>query len=280
MYRIVRVVIGFVLCAGMVYGESRMDTVSMPTLSAKNNRPVVFYLPDGYDSDTTYYPVLFLLHGINGDEYSWPRNGAIKNVMDSLIGHRIVRPCVVVMPNTNAGEYIWGKRYKGMEDNRDIKTRSLTRNILGYFKNRKGNFIDYFDEIVMLAYARYRVSEQAEDRIVAGLSNGSYQAATIANMHPGQYAWVGLFSPVIFGSQTPEPDEDWCITPELPEGTRFFVSVGKADIFRSYGVRYCELLHKKHIPCVLVSSKGGHDWKAWRNDFATFMRYAFPYTKQ
>jgi len=277
MFRIIRAVIGLVLCAGMVYGEGRMDTVNLPTLSARNNRPVIFYLPEGYDNDTVRYPVLFLLHGINGDEYSWPINGNVKHVLDSMIAQQIVRPCVVVMPNTNAGTYIWGKRYKGMEDNRGMKTRSLTSNLFGYFKNREGNFLDYFYEIETLTYARYRVSEQAADRIVAGLSNGSYQAAAIANMQPGCYSWVGLLSPVIFDKQVPEPGEDWCITPELPEGTRFFVSIGEGDIFRSYGVHYIKQLRKRHIPCVVVSGKGGHNWKVWRNDFATFMRYAFPF---
>lgn len=274
MFRFVRLVILWVLWAVAVYGESRMDTVSMPTLSAKNNRPVVFYLPDGYDvADTVRYPVLYLLHGVNGDEYSWMRHGDIKHIMDSLIENRIVRPCVVVMPNTNAGEYIWGKRYKGAEDNRDLKKKGMLPNLFGYFKNRKGNFMTYFNEIEDLTYSRYRVSCHPQDRIVAGLSNGALQAAMISNMHPGRYAWVGLLSPVIFNKQVPQ---EWCVTDDLPDGTHFFISVGKADIFRSYGVSYSELLRKRHIPYVLINGRGGHDWKVWRSDFTTFIRYAFP----
>lgn len=284
MFRFVRLVILSVLWGAAVYGESRMDTVSMPTLSAKNNRPVVFYLPDGYDEDgegmdSVRYPVLYLLHGINGDEYSWMRHGNIKHIMDSLISNRIVRPCVVVMPNTNAGEYIWGKRYKGSEDNRDLKKKGMMRSLFGYFKNRKGNFLTYFDEIEELTYSHYKVSEEPQDRIVAGLSNGALQAAMIANMHPGRYVWVGLLSPVIFDEQVPQYDEDWCITSSLPDGTHFFISVGKADIFRSYGVRYSELLRERHIPYVLINGRGGHDWNVWRSDFTTFMRYAFPYER-
>ena len=277
MLRFVRLVILWVLWTVAVYGESRMDTISMPTLSAKNNRPVVFYLPDGYDDgDTVRYPVLYLLHGINGDEYSWMRHGDIKDIMDSLISNRIVRPCVVVMPNTNAGKYIWGKRYKGAEDNRDLKKKGMLRSLLGYFKNRKGNFLTYFDEIEELTYTHYRVSSHPKDRIVAGLSNGALQAAMISNMHPGRYAWVGLLSPVIFDGQVPQYEEDWCITDDLPDGTHFFISVGKADIFRSYGVRYSELLRDHHIPYVLINGRGGHDWNVWRADFTTFIRYAFP----
>ncbi|MCR4664923.1 MAG: hypothetical protein K5660_06110 [Paludibacteraceae bacterium] len=284
MQRLAVVVTLLLLWTVSLCGESRMDTVSMPTMSALNNRPVVFYLPDGYDDnvttskgDTVRYPILYLLHGINGDEYSWSRNGDIRHLMDSLIANRVIRKCVVVMPNTNAGKYIWGKKYKDLKDNRDMKTKSLMRNLFGYVKNRKGNFIDYFGEIEALTYSRYRVSDAPTDRIVAGLSNGSYQAALLSNMHPGRYAWVGLLSPVIFRSQVPERGENWCATDELPEGTHFFISVGEGDIFRFYGVKYSKLLREAHIPYVLQSVKGGHDWKAWRKDFATFMKYAFPY---
>lgn len=278
MYRRVRAIGWLLLWAGTVCGESRIDTLSMPTLSALNNRPVVVYLPDGYDeSDTLRYPILYLLHGINGDEYSWMRNGNIRPTLDSLIENKKIRACVVVMPNTNAGKYIWGKRYKDLEGDRDVKMKGFVRNILGYFKNRRGNFIDYFDEIEELAYRRYRVSEKPQDRIVAGLSNGAYQAATIANVHPGRYAWVGLLSPVIFKEQVPHPDEDWCLTSELPEGTHFFISVGDADIFRSYGTEYCKRLRKAHIPYVLIRETGSHNWKVWRKDLVTFLRYAFPF---
>jgi enterochelin esterase-like enzyme len=280
MFRRFGLVTWLIVWGATVYGQSRIDTISMPTLSALNNRPVLVYLPDGYDNtenDTIRYPILYLLHGVNGDEYSWSRNGNIQYILDSLISHRLIRPCVVVMPNTNAGKYIWGKRYKDLEGDRDVKIKGFTRNILGYFKNRKGNFIDYFNEIEDLAYARYRVSNHPQDRIVAGLSNGAYQAVTISNTHPGRYVWVGLLSPVIFKEQLPEADEDWCITNDLPDGTHFFISVGEADIFRSYGVRFGKLLRKRHIPYVLVSVKGSHNWKTWRNDFCTFIRYAFPY---
>jgi len=223
MLRRILAVIVLILGVVTVCGESRLDTISMPTLSARNNRPITVYLPNGYDgestgSDTVRYPVMYLLHGINGDEYSWLLQGDVKHLLDSLTDNRIIRPCVVVMPNTNAGKHIWGKRYKDVEDNRDLKKKGMMRNLLGYFKNRKGNFIDYFNEIEDLTYLRYRVSNLPKDRVVVGLSNGAYQAAAISNTHPGQYVWVGLLSPVIFKEQLPEVDNEWCITPELRSG--------------------------------------------------------------
>ena len=107
MFRRYWLVTWLIVWGATVYSESRIDTISMPTLSALNNRPVLVYLPDGYDNtenDTIQYPILYLLHGVNGDEYSWSRNGNIQYILDSLISHRLIRPCVVVMPNTNAQE--------------------------------------------------------------------------------------------------------------------------------------------------------------------------------
>ena len=193
----------------------------------------------------------------------------------------MIRPCIVVMPNTNSGKYVWGKRYKQYKDadkDRNVKMRSTMVNLLGYFKNRRGNFVSYFDEIETLIYERYSVSDSPMDRAVAGLSNGSMQAAIIANMHPGRFAWVGLFSPVIFDKQVPTRGEDWCRIDSLPQGTQFYVSVGNADIFRSYGISYSKKLKKNHIPYILIKEQGSHNWKVWRSDFVTFICYAFPYS--
>ena len=64
-------------------------------------RKAVVYLPPNYSSDKKY-PVLYLLHGIGGNEQrEWTRNGAV-NVMDNLIADKKIEPMIVVFPNGNA----------------------------------------------------------------------------------------------------------------------------------------------------------------------------------
>ncbi len=258
---------GICALALQVLAQGRIERFEMPTNSALNDRPILFYVPADYsEQDTTRYPVLYLFHGVNGDENSWSVDGNIQVVLDSMINNHIIRPCIVVMPNTNSGKYIWNKH-----------DRSTLRNLLGYFKNRKGNFMLYFEEIAATTDSLYRICPDPTDHAIAGLSNGAFQAAVVSSMYPGQFAWVGLFSPVVFKQQVPDVGEEWCMNPSLPNGTRYWISVGDVDIFRSYGVRYAQKLRKKHIPCVLVSDKGGHNWRVWQTDLERFVRTVYPF---
>lgn len=48
-------------------------------------RRMAVYTPPGYESTTTRYPVLYLLHGIGGDETAWLGSGRASEIMDNLI---------------------------------------------------------------------------------------------------------------------------------------------------------------------------------------------------
>lgn len=263
-----KIFISFFICLfslSNVFAEGTIERYEMPTASALNNRPIQYYIPECYyKDDTTSYPVLYLFHGVNGDERSWVRDGNIQYVLDSMIENHIIKPCIVVMPNTNSGKYIWGKGDK-----------STLAVFLGYFKNRRGNFKEYFQEIEFFSDSLYRISHIPSDRAIAGLSNGAMQAANLSNMYPGQYAYVGLFSPVIFKGQVPVMEEEWCINPSLPHGTTFWIGIGNGDVFRKLGLKYAEYLRKAHIPCVVVKHSGGHNWGVWKEDIEKFIYAAF-----
>ncbi|MFW5755513.1 MAG: alpha/beta hydrolase-fold protein [Tangfeifania sp.] len=50
--------------------HGKIDTVSYYSETVGNNRNAVIYTPPGY-SNEKQYPVLYLLHGIGGDENSF-----------------------------------------------------------------------------------------------------------------------------------------------------------------------------------------------------------------
>jgi enterochelin esterase-like enzyme len=52
--------------------HGRLDTISYTSKSVDTTRQAVVYLPPGYSS-AKKYPVLYLLHGIGGDEFEWLR---------------------------------------------------------------------------------------------------------------------------------------------------------------------------------------------------------------
>ena len=62
---------------------------------------VSVYTPPGY-STSQRYPVIYLLHGIGGNEVAWVTGeGNVDNVMDHLYSRQLAKPMIVVMPDGN-----------------------------------------------------------------------------------------------------------------------------------------------------------------------------------
>ena len=64
-------------------------------------RKMQVYTPPGYSKDRKY-PVLYLLHGIGGDETEWQRFAHPDVLLDNLIADGKAVPMIVVMPNGRA----------------------------------------------------------------------------------------------------------------------------------------------------------------------------------
>lgn len=47
-------------------------------------RRLTVYTPPGYEKDREKYPVLYLLHGIGGDELAWTGSGRAAEILDNL----------------------------------------------------------------------------------------------------------------------------------------------------------------------------------------------------
>ncbi len=64
------------------------------------------YTPAGYSTDKKY-PVLYVLHGIGGNEnHEWTglgnNQGGAAIILDNLIADKKIEPMIVVFPNGNA----------------------------------------------------------------------------------------------------------------------------------------------------------------------------------
>jgi len=64
-------------------------------------RKAVVYLPPGYSSDRKC-PVLYLLHGIAGNEWEWNGYVHADAIVDNLIADNKATPMIIVMPNGRA----------------------------------------------------------------------------------------------------------------------------------------------------------------------------------
>lgn len=234
---------------------SRVDTIMFRGDSSHIIQRVCVYTPDGYDAgDTgTTYPLLYLLHGIHGNHYSWLREGNIRYTLDSLFGNGLVRPMVVAFP------------YCQRFDTTDVdEPKSLLHCLFHYGSILRGEFEKTFFEIDDYVQAHYHVNPDRSQRAVAGLSCGARQAAVLAKT--GRYDVVGLFCPVIYKRQHADAD----IAP-----AHYWIGVTEGDVFLYKGRRFRMGCEKRGIPVTFYQDKGSHNWKAWRKMVVIFLETFF-----
>jgi hypothetical protein len=86
---------------GIDHGKLEMVEYDSTTVGLKRKARV--YSPPGYSKDQRY-PVLYLLHGIGGDENEWARGGSPDVILDNLYADKKAVPMIVVLPNGRAAK--------------------------------------------------------------------------------------------------------------------------------------------------------------------------------
>ena len=137
------------------------------------------YLPPNYDPKQKY-PVLYLLHGIGGDESEWNRVAGPRALLDNLVADGKAVPMIVVMPNGRA-----------LADDRAIGNPFTPEKVRG-FEAFEGDLLDHLMPAVESKYSTYT---DREHRAIAGLSMGGGQALNFGFGHLDRFAWIGAFSP-------------------------------------------------------------------------------------
>lgn len=135
-------------------------------------KPANVYLPYGYD-ETKQYNVLYLMHGIGGDENEWGMNGStsqVKIIMDNLIYHGDIEPFIVVTPNGRSGADFANK-------NADYNSfyefgKELRNDLIPYIESHYATYGKAGD-------ADYDMKADREHRAMAGLSMGGMQTINI-----------------------------------------------------------------------------------------------------
>ncbi len=87
---------------GIEKGKLERVEYDAPAVAPGLKRWMEVYTPPGYSKDKKY-PVLYLLHGIGGNENrEWTRQGVANVVLDNLFADKKIQPMIVVFPNGNA----------------------------------------------------------------------------------------------------------------------------------------------------------------------------------
>lgn len=162
------------------------------SVGLKEDRRLTVYTPPGYEKSNEKYPVLYLLHGMGGDEESWMTLGRASQILDHLIAEGKAKPMIVVMPNGHTSNAAApGESAKGF-----YKIDMRTPDIFS------GDMETYFREIMDFTESGYRVKTDAGNRAVAGLSMGGFHSLYISANQPQTFGYVDLFSPAVL-----PPDE-------------------------------------------------------------------------
>ena len=233
-----------------IYG--RMDTLVFQSANEEKPRRVIVYTPPHY-SESVSYPVLYLLHGLNGNETAWNDRGRAAQILDNLIVQEKAKPMILVMPDANPVCLISQKEEVG-----------LFKNILLYHTWNKMEFEKCYPEMDSFLSRRYSFSQRPGHRAVAGLSAGAKQSANLANLYDSTFSSIGLFSPVVGKKQ-------------LPQSTysQYWISGGTGDLFHYRINKFCKKMQRKHVPYTMYSSAGGHTWRNWRVYFSEYVQTLF-----
>ena len=217
------------------------------SVNEKLRRRVNIYLPAGYDStENRTYPVLYLIHGINGYEGSWIERGRAIHILENMVAKGLCAPMIIVMPDVNEGVH---------EDRPSHHT--LWNNIFNYPRLCHNHDIEKaMVELIQKIDSTYPVSDK---HYIAGLSDGARIAANTVNLLLGYFEAMGMFSPVVHKSQLPK------------DSTMVFVYTGKRDMFHPNAKRFNKRLEKNKTAHCYQETIGGHTWRNWRMYLSDFL---------
>ena len=156
--------------------HGKLEMIEYDSKTVGTRRKMNVYTPPGYSADQKY-PVLYLLHGIGGDETEWQRFCKPDVILDNLIADGKAVPMIVVMPNGRAQK---NDRAEG--------------NVFASAPAFEKFEADLLEDVIPAIESRYSVIADREHRALAGLSMGGGQSLNFGLANLDMFAWVGGFS--------------------------------------------------------------------------------------
>lgn len=222
--------------------------VNYPT-TAYGMKKVSVYTPPDYSESKTY-PVLYLHHGIGGNETAWlGSEGNANNVMDYLYSKQMATPMIVVMPN-------------GKMDGGDDFVRFA-------------NFEDVLiNDLIPWVEENYAAQTGAPSRAISGLSMGGGQTFNFGFAHPDVFQYIGPYSAA---PNTGNPAQIIKDLAKVKSDVKFiFISCGTADGLIGNSEKWHEYLDDNNVPHMYqLEQNGGHDKIVWNRSLYNFAQRIF-----
>lgn len=238
--------------------HGRIDTVQYFSASVGTNRKALIYTPPGF-AKRKKYPVLYLLHGIGGDEQEWLHGGQPDVIFDNLYADKSMKEMIVVMPNGRA-----------MKDDRAGGNIMAADKVQAFADFEK----DLLNDLIPFIEKRYPVYTDREHRAIAGLSMGGGQSLNFGLGNLDTFGWVGGFSSA---PNTKSPEQLIPNPGELKNKLKLlWISCGDKDGLIPFSKRTHDYLVKNELDHVYhVMPNGYHDFKVWKESLYYFSQLLF-----
>ena len=255
----------------------RVERVEYTSSVTGGMKPAMVYTPAGYAS-SQQYPVLYLLHGIGGNETHWSGPGAAAAILDNLIADGKAVPMIVVMPHGRSSNEpetsLFGGRggrgARGAAPEAAAPGGGSTRGRGGAgmaveFEAYAAFERELLSDLIPFIESKYSVQADREHRALAGLSMGGGQSLNFGLGNLETFAWVGGFSSA---PNTMPPAQ---LVPD-PAAARqnlklLWVSCGDQDSLFNISEGVHAYLAEQKVPHIWhIDVGGGHTFPVWKND--------------
>jgi enterochelin esterase-like enzyme len=270
----------------------RVERIEYASTVTGGKRPATVYTPPGY-SPARKYPVLYLLHGIGGNETHWTQFGAADSILDNLIAANKAVPMIVVMPNgraSNEPSTMFGRRGgprggpgrgagagrgaapdasapgRGQADGGGARAGGLGGTAMGVeFQAYAAFERELIADLIPHIESHYSVQADREHRALAGLSMGGGQSLNFGLGNLQTFAWVGGFSSAPNTSQPAQLVKDPAAARQMLK--LLWVSCGDQDSLFNISEGVHKYLAEQTVPHIWhIDAGGAHTFPVWKND--------------
>ena len=234
-----------------------------------SERKLNVILPYGYN-DAKEYPVLYLLHGIGGDENEWKDAGP-GYIISNLLSEHKIKEFITVLPNVRT-------RADDQSNPEDIFT-------LGHFKAFDMFREELTENTMPFIEEKFSIKKGREHTAIAGLSMGGRESLYIGLTRPDIFGYIGAFSPAygIFpytNNGVTEKGlfkkEDFGLPDEYKDNTFLMLANGDNDmVTKEQAYMYHNVLMKNNTKHLYKIYMGGHDFSVWGSSLYEFVQHIF-----
>ncbi len=252
---------------GIEYGTTEKITY-YSSVTGKDRKANII-LPANYSTDNKY-PVLYLLHGIGGNENEW-LDGNPAAIVGNLAAKGEAKDMIIVIPNIRAGA--------------DDSYPSDNAFSLEHYA-KFDNFINDLRECLMpYIEENYSIATGRKNTAIGGLSMGGRESLYIGLNMLDTFGYIAAFSPGygVFEYEANGVHEDGLFTEEtftIPEEYRndtFLMIVNGIDEGgeNALGGTCSRVLTQNGVNHWFYTTPGAHDFTTWKNGLYNFAKCIF-----